>query len=94
VNTIALCDHLSNKYRWNLNKLNYPISAHLVLTPNNIDSWAKFVSDVASAIEDLKSDPSLNHGVMVALYGMSGRIPDKNFLSHFCHIHTEEYLDV
>mmetsp|Transcript_15088 Transcript_15088/g.14658 ORF Transcript_15088/g.14658 Transcript_15088/m.14658 type:complete len:189 (-) Transcript_15088:57-623(-) len=94
LNIIALCDHLSSKFRWNLNKLVHPISAHIVLTPSNLSSWKKFISDVKQAIEDLKKDPSLNHSSTVALYGMSGSMPNQSFLAHFFHLHTEEYLDL
>ncbi|CEF63252.1 Sphingosine-1-phosphate lyase 1 [Strongyloides ratti] len=90
-NIYAVSDEL-NKKGWNLNCLQNPDAIHFCLTYNQAsdDVVNSFVSDLKSAVEEVKSDPEKgNKSKSAAIYGMAAQVPDKSLIDEV----TSLYLD-
>lgn len=67
---------------WNLNVLQNPPSIHICVTYANAGTAAVFLSDLAAAVEDVRTAPpgKFKDGTG-AMYGMAASIPDKSVVA-------------
>lgn len=65
----------------------------MVMTEATATNWRDFVKHVKDCTKLMKADPSLNVNHETALYGMTGMIPDKQFLRKFVCVHQAAMLD-
>jgi len=70
-----------------------PAASHLAITDSNQSSWKEFVAALKDCAKVMKEDKKLNKNHDVAMYGLTGTIPDKNLLHEFVSIHQACMLD-
>ena len=72
-----------SKRGWNLNNLQRPANMHLCITYKNAEvAGERFVSDLRSALADVKSNPGAFKGGMGAVYGMAESVPVDGPIEH------------
>jgi len=84
---------LLHKSGWNLAKLQNPHGAHLAITDATSEHWKDLVDQIRTATKMMKADKSLNQNKDTAVYGMTGMIPDKQFMRKFICMHQAAMLD-
>ncbi len=93
VNFVAVNDILMKKYKWTLNTIQFPLSAHLVVTDANAANWATLAPALKETIEYLMKHPEENNRGDAALYGLSEKIPNKGVVGNFLVYYLEAVLD-
>lgn len=69
-----------SKFHWNLNSLQYPASIHICLTYIHRDKGEKFLADLKSSVEMVRSNPNGYRDGSAAIYGLAESIPDKSMV--------------
>lgn len=79
--------------QWTIAKLQRPPAAHIAITDASSANYQDFIDSVRECVKAMKDDPSLNVNHDTAMYGMTGSIPDNNFMRKFVCIHQAAMLD-
>lgn len=74
VNVLKVSDAMAKK-GWSLNPLQHPTSVHLCVTVRHIGRGHKFLTELAEAVEEVRSDPNAGHEGGSAIYGMASSLP-------------------
>lgn len=85
---------MAKKYKWMLNKLQYPPSGHLVVTDANYQHSKEFAVDLSNSIDELRRTPELNNKGEAAMYGMAAKLPSKSLVGEALVLFMETVLDV
>jgi len=68
------------KNGWNLNSLQYPSCLHICCTNLHCGKETAFLTDLRSAVEEVRAHPEKYAGGSAAVYGMAHSIPDATLL--------------
>jgi len=83
LNIFTVCDVMEDKFKWSLERQQYPDCVHLTLMPSHASTRTQFIADLKSSIEVVKSNPDLVNSGTAAMYGMMAMIPDHTLVDEF-----------
>jgi glutamate/tyrosine decarboxylase-like PLP-dependent enzyme len=70
----AIADRLEAR-GWTVDRQHRPASIHLTVTANHAAVVDDYLADLASAVDDVRRDPSLARAGTAPMYGMAARLP-------------------
>lgn len=80
-----------SKRHWSLNALQLPPGAHICVTYANAPSADQFLTDLAEAVEEVRSAPSGTFGKGIGnIYGTAAKLPDRSIIDTV----AKAFLDV
>ena len=88
-----MAELLQRNHHWVVAKLQRPPAAHFAFTDASSAGAQSLIDSVRACVKQMKADKQLNQNKDTAVYGLTGMIPDKQFLRKFICIHQAAMLD-
>ncbi len=80
IDIYAIADRLEAR-GWTADRQHRPASLHLTVTANHAQSVDNYLRDLAAAVDEVRSDPSLAKAGSAPMYGMAGRMPVRRLVA-------------
>lgn len=72
-----ICNYIGKKHGWHMSSLHLPKSAHICITPSNVENFRKnFCKNVKEAMKELTKNPPKQCD-LAAMYGATSQLPSK-----------------
>jgi len=76
----ALADRLEAR-GWSVDRMHRPEAIHLTVTANHATIVDEYLADLASALAEVRADPSLAKQGTAPMYGMAGKLPVRRLVA-------------
>lgn len=80
IDLYAIADRLEAR-GWTVDRQHRPASIHLTVTANHAAIVDDYLADLASAVDDVRRDPSLARTGTAPMYGMAARMPIRRLVA-------------
>jgi sphinganine-1-phosphate aldolase len=80
IDLYAIADRLEAR-GWTVDRQHRPASIHLTVTANHAAIVDDYLADLASAVDDVRRDPSLARSGTAPMYGMAARMPIRGLVA-------------